>query len=234
MGIFARPSPESACGRPFRDWGRQYQEWHPHMGGNREPTTGLDALRATERRDRIKGCAGERGRPKVAPTGCARPSPESACGRPLRDWDHNTRKSTPQGGKSGTNNRTRRPSGTRTRCARPSPESACGRPLRDWGHQDQEWHPHKGVPFLVPVTGLEPVRGCPQGILSPWCLPFHHTGVCLYNVSRAGNGVKSGPRTASRMGKRSNMKISEVDFPVLKFGGIVLYCIFVKLPSVPV
>ena len=27
MGIFARPSPESACGRPFRDWGRQYQEW---------------------------------------------------------------------------------------------------------------------------------------------------------------------------------------------------------------
>ena len=188
MGIFARPSPESACGRPFRDWGRQYQEWHPHMGGNREPTTGLDALRATERRDRIKGCAGERGRPKVAPTGCARPSPESACGRPLRDW----------------------------------------------GHQDQEWHPHKGVPFLVPVTGLEPVRGCPQGILSPWCLPFHHTGVCLYNVSRAGNGVKSGPRTASRMGKRSNMKISEVDFPVLKFGGIVLYCIFVKLPSVPV
>ena len=30
---------------------------------------------------------------------------------------------------------------------------------------------------VVPVTGLEPVRGCPQGILSPWCLPFHHTGV---------------------------------------------------------
>ena len=31
--------------------------------------------------------------------------------------------------------------------------------------------------FLVPVTGLEPVRDCSQGILSPWCLPFHHTGV---------------------------------------------------------
>ena len=33
------------------------------------------------------------------------------------------------------------------------------------------------APFLVPVTGLEPVRGRPQGILSPWCLPFHHTGL---------------------------------------------------------
>ena len=40
-------------------------------------------------------------------------------------------------------------------------------------------------PIMVPVTGLEPVRGCPQGILSPWCLPFHHTGVfvVLINVS---------------------------------------------------
>ena len=34
-----------------------------------------------------------------------------------------------------------------------------------------------GARFLVPVTGLEPVRGRPQGILSPWCLPFHHTGL---------------------------------------------------------
>ncbi len=31
--------------------------------------------------------------------------------------------------------------------------------------------------ILVPLTGLEPVRGCPQGILSPWCLPFHHSGI---------------------------------------------------------
>ena len=31
---------------------------------------------------------------------------------------------------------------------------------------------------LVPVTGLEPVRCFQQGILSPWCLPFHHTGRC--------------------------------------------------------
>ena len=30
---------------------------------------------------------------------------------------------------------------------------------------------------LVPVTGLEPVRCCQRGILSPLCLPFHHTGV---------------------------------------------------------
>jgi hypothetical protein len=38
------------------------------------------------------------------------------------------------------------------------------------------------VPFfhqlikLVPGAGLEPARPCEQGILSPWCLPFHHPG----------------------------------------------------------
>ncbi len=32
--------------------------------------------------------------------------------------------------------------------------------------------------FLVPVTRLELVRSGEQGILSPWCLPFHHTGRC--------------------------------------------------------
>ena len=31
--------------------------------------------------------------------------------------------------------------------------------------------------FVVPLTGLEPVRSCPQRILSPRCLPFHHNGV---------------------------------------------------------
>ena len=31
---------------------------------------------------------------------------------------------------------------------------------------------------LVPVAGLEPARDRSQGILSPRCLPFHHTGVC--------------------------------------------------------
>ena len=30
---------------------------------------------------------------------------------------------------------------------------------------------------LVPVAGLEPARDRSQGILSPRCLPFHHTGV---------------------------------------------------------
>ena len=25
---------------------------------------------------------------------------------------------------------------------------------------------------MVPLTGLEPVRSCDQGILSPWCLPI--------------------------------------------------------------
>ena len=31
---------------------------------------------------------------------------------------------------------------------------------------------------LVPVVGLEPTRGCPQWILNPSRLPFHHTGMC--------------------------------------------------------
>lgn len=30
---------------------------------------------------------------------------------------------------------------------------------------------------MVPVTGFEPVRPYGQGILSPVCLPFHHTGL---------------------------------------------------------
>ena len=36
------------------------------------------------------------------------------------------------------------------------------------------------VPDLVPVAGLEPARDRSQGILSPRCLPFHHTGTCPY------------------------------------------------------
>ncbi len=31
--------------------------------------------------------------------------------------------------------------------------------------------------FYMPVTRLERARDCSQGILSPWCLPFHHTGI---------------------------------------------------------
>ena len=33
---------------------------------------------------------------------------------------------------------------------------------------------------VVPVAGLEPARDRSQGILSPRCLPFHHTGMYPY------------------------------------------------------
>lgn len=47
------------------------------------------------------------------------------------------------------------------------------------------------VSDLVPVAGLEPVRCCQRGILSPLCLPFHHTGMWdLYNLSPAARPVK--------------------------------------------
>ena len=35
---------------------------------------------------------------------------------------------------------------------------------------------------LVPPTGLEPVRFCGRGILSPLCLPFHHGGAPNYKA----------------------------------------------------
>ena len=36
---------------------------------------------------------------------------------------------------------------------------------------------HKNVDIsMVPAARLERVRSCLQGILSPWCLPFHHAG----------------------------------------------------------
>ena len=37
--------------------------------------------------------------------------------------------------------------------------------------------PLSGNGFLVPVAGLEPARRKHQRILSPPCLPFHHTGI---------------------------------------------------------
>ena len=50
--------------------------------------------------------------------------------------------------------------------------------------------------FLVPLTGLEPVRSRPQRILSPRCLPFHHNGVDLPNhfgtVFRGSQGLLEG------------------------------------------
>ena len=46
--------------------------------------------------------------------------------------------------------------------------------------------------FVVPLTGLEPVRSCPQRILSPRCLPFHHSGVYLIILPRHAKIVKWG------------------------------------------
>ena len=36
--------------------------------------------------------------------------------------------------------------------------------------------------FLVPEIGLEPIRSCPRGILSPLCLPFHHFGILIVTL----------------------------------------------------
>ena len=47
------------------------------------------------------------------------------------------------------------------------------------GHWHQKKTTPKGRLFLVPVTGLEPVRCRQRWILSPLRLPFHHTGRCL-------------------------------------------------------
>ena len=46
---------------------------------------------------------------------------------------------------------------------------------------------------VVPVAGLEPARDRSQGILSPRCLPFHHTGV-LSSLTRAAPFVKRAGR----------------------------------------
>ena len=42
------------------------------------------------------------------------------------------------------------------------------------------------VPDLVPVARFERVRPRGQGILSPRCLPFHHTGMRKYFITRPG------------------------------------------------
>ena len=44
-------------------------------------------------------------------------------------------------------------------------------------------YPGRGILFLVPVTGLEPVRHHWRRILSPLRLPFHHTGRCITQYS---------------------------------------------------
>ena len=40
--------------------------------------------------------------------------------------------------------------------------------------------------FLVPLTGLEPVRVLPRGILSPLCLPIPPQRRCFYYTTRSG------------------------------------------------
>ena len=51
---------------------------------------------------------------------------------------------------------------------------------------------HSSGCVLVPVTRLERARCCQRGILSPLCLPFHHTGIFSYlaNLSLPGRDVK--------------------------------------------
>ena len=39
---------------------------------------------------------------------------------------------------------------------------------------------------VVPVAGLEPARLLRRGILSPLCLPFHHTGILKYSTTDRG------------------------------------------------
>ena len=41
----------------------------------------------------------------------------------------------------------------------------------------------KASSFLVLVTGLEPVRVLPQGILSPWCLPIPPHQLIMFAVN---------------------------------------------------
>ena len=50
---------------------------------------------------------------------------------------------------------------------------------------------HKNVDIsVVPAARLERVRSCLQGILSPWCLPFHHAGICFVAVQFSTFGGK--------------------------------------------
>ena len=61
-------------------------------------------------------------------------------------------------------------------------------------------YPGWGIPFLVPLTGLEPVRSCPQRILSPRCLPFHHSGVDYRIILAQFSGAVKGENPGSLVG----------------------------------
>src|SRR5689334_2898751 len=41
------------------------------------------------------------------------------------------------------------------------------------------------VPNRVPEVGFEPTPPCEERILSPSCLPFHHSGECCDHVSES-------------------------------------------------
>ena len=62
------------------------------------------------------------------------------------------------------------------------------RRLRMWSFRGSYANPGSGTQQassdVVPVAGLEPARDRSQGILSPRCLPFHHTGIFLYSTTR--------------------------------------------------
>ena len=54
---------------------------------------------------------------------------------------------------------------------------------------------------MVPLTGLEPVRSCPQRILSPRCLPFHHSGVDYRIILTQFSGAVKGENVGSSAGR---------------------------------
>ena len=54
---------------------------------------------------------------------------------------------------------------------------------------------------MVPLTGLGPVQYRYRGILSPLCLPFHHSGIPLSILSYEKGGVKEKAAASGRMEK---------------------------------
>ena len=85
------------------------------------------------------------------------------------------------------------------------------RRLRMWSFRGSYANPGSGTQQassdVVPVAGLEPARDRSQGILSPRCLPFHHTGIFLYSTTRrnfrqAAARCKSGRARKKTSGRR--------------------------------
>lgn len=55
--------------------------------------------------------------------------------------------------------------------------------------------------MLVPLTGLGPVQYRYRGILSPLCLPFHHSGIPLSILSYEMGRVKEKATASERVEK---------------------------------